>query len=754
MAVDWNALSDWLSRSGADRGVHQVYPPDSKRLSLIEATIDARIAASREELTTGSIISERLTALVAQAKSLDKLGSCPVVGITGLLNSGKSSLLSSYLSLEGRKRVLRGTANNQGTHRFVLWLPHVWWEQSELLELLCEYLRGMFGVRPERLADDPQEAYLQYNGHVLDESIWLTQSQASNRDPLMVPLITSDSGLDALGLALLDCPDIQTAWSVASDQFGDSETIALKTSTVDPQLVAARRRDHLSRVGRLCSAFLVVSKLNDLHDKNLLAIFETLRDTMPGVRRILAVNKVKARYGPEIVKQQAEDIVRRFEIADVYMAYDFRSHWADRRVPPAPPNFAMDADHPLPLFFRPVSEPVTNSRSAVLNDRSDSSDRDSGYVDLAPCKVDRYLHDLAGLLQPGTLMRETQQSVWRQIRSKSQEAVLWFENNQKLSANRLKHAWQAVSEACLSFMAERDSTNELVGLRLQTSPAIVTQMSDSLIRSAPWSMRPALALDRSVRQLQGAIAGGVKKWRWLQSATDSASQLISRFRRGQTGKVVTAMRFQEQLDRFDRHGTFSELPHETVQGLLENALNRFQQEDTVRLDQAWLDQWSSQVWQHMSLKKKLYVGMMPLAPVFGPLLAVTLIPFDGGGTAVLVFATTKELLIAAGLTALAVPTTMGGEVQDIIEGEAAFSQLCEMFAITCDSLGLPRPNAHEMPAIRLRGELRTLTKSELPLRVPATAKLLSTWAWAPGYVQQLDSVLSALGREFENERVA
>ncbi len=82
----------------------------------------------------------------------------------------------------------------------------------------------------------------------------------------------------------------------------------------------------------------------------------------------------------------------------------------------------------------------------------------------------------------------------------------------------------------------------------------------------------------------------------------------------------------------------------------------------------------------------VYVGVMPLAPIFGPLLAVTLIPFDGGGSAVLVFATTKELLMAAGLAALVTPALAGGKVQDLVERETAFSQMSELFAIMCDSL--------------------------------------------------------------------
>ncbi len=61
----------------------------------------------------------------------------------------------------------------------------------------------------------------------------------------------------------------------------------------------------------------------------------------------------------------------------------------------------------------------------------------------------------------------------------------------------------------------------------------------------------------------------------------------------------------------------------------ENALARFQKEDTTRLDQQWLDKWSKETMAtHVAQTHGVCRGY-PLAPIFGPLLAVTLIPFDG-----------------------------------------------------------------------------------------------------------------------------
>ncbi|MCC6511466.1 MAG: hypothetical protein IT423_20370, partial [Pirellulaceae bacterium] len=114
-AVRLRSACQLISDSGDDRGVHQLFPDTANKLSLSAAAGSLDVATSPTQHRLGVDLAERLNALVTQAESLDQLGKCPVVGITGLLNSGKSSLLASYLGAEGRARVLRGKANNQGT---------------------------------------------------------------------------------------------------------------------------------------------------------------------------------------------------------------------------------------------------------------------------------------------------------------------------------------------------------------------------------------------------------------------------------------------------------------------------------------------------------------------------------------------------------------------------------------------------------------------------------------------------------------
>ncbi|MFO1065164.1 MAG: hypothetical protein U0892_14970 [Pirellulales bacterium] len=728
----------WLSHSGVDRGLHQVFPDASRQLSLLEAAASEDVAGSSVDHQAGKSLHARLSVLTESLTRIELIGNCPIVGIAGLLNSGKSSLVATYLSAAGRNRVLRGTANDQGTHRFVLWLPSAWWSEPSLLDNLQQHLIAIFGCQPEMLAGDPAEAFRQYNGEVLDRSLVGTgvhgyspeaAAMPSGFDPLRVPLLAHDPELDKLGLGLLDCPDIQTAfWNAAT--IGTSAGVE-----VDAEELQQQRRDQLSRVGRLCSAFLVVTKFGSLGEQRLEDIFVTLRETMPGVPRVLAVNKVKARYSPQVVMAETQSIVHKFGISDVYIAYDFRSHWADRRVPPSPATLIMEQEDPLPIFFQPSEEEPSTSSSNHINESGDGS---------APPSAERYLHHLGGLLRPSSLVVDSRRSIATQLSRTTAEVFAWLEQLRRKRITQVQHAWAALAEACFEFMAERDSSGGVESLRLQTSPAIIAQMSDSLCRSAPWPMKLGLTIDRSVRQLQSSIVASAGKLSWLRSAGAGVSNFIGSFRQGEAGRIVNAEKFAAQLRRSDRFGAFECVSRETVLRGCEAALSRFKSEDTVRLDAETLDRWSAETWKQMPMRRKLFVGTAPLAPIFGPLLAVTLLPLDFGSTAVLVFASTKELLAAAGIAALATPLVGGRQAMEIAEQEAAISQLSELFAILCDALGLPRPSAEQLPVVQISGQARKLKDCNLASKTNIDSPTMRMWMLPMHFEERLTVELAAL----------
>ncbi|QDV22586.1 hypothetical protein [Aureliella helgolandensis] len=727
----WKQLLDLLASSAAPHGLNCLYPADvDRRLSLLDALGNSEIAASTEQAALGSDLQSALSGLAKQLSMADELSRCPIVAITGLLNAGKSSLLATYLSPESRRRVLRGLSNHAGTHRFVLWLPQAWWDNPQLFATLLNFLTELFGHPPEKLSDDPTQAMLQYNGQVLSDSLLTAPHSATESitppparlaphnsegqpssavDPLGIPLIAYDASLDSLKLGLIDCPDIQTGFLAHTTT--DSER-------PQGQAMAWERRQQLVRIGRLCSAFIVVSKLNSLHDEGLLQILTALRDAMPGVPRILAVNKVKARYLPDTVLEQARELVDRFGVQAVYTAYDFRSALAHTCVPPPPPRMLRESSQEqLPIFYE--TQAVTTA--------SDPK---------------RYLHDLGEQLDAGTLARESCRSLTLQLNAKIAAAISWLDKNQTMQEQRLQDAWQTIAEACYEFMAVRDKVGSTTGLRLQASPAIVAQMADSLQRTAPLWLRLSLSIDRTARQFQQAIANSASRLKILQSASQSVKQLASRFRRGEGATVVTPDKLAETLRRCDSHDALQEINQDCLVGDCDVAMKRFAAEDQSRLDEQDLDAWSRQVWQGMSFTDKLWKGTQPLALVMGPLLAAILVPFDAGGTAVLVFASSKELLAAAGIAAVMTGAGGGGEALSIVQRETPWRQLSDLFACVCDGVGIPRPTEMQLPLIRCATGTRRLLPSTLDTKRSSSEAALQQWRASTEFRQDLQALLS------------
>lgn len=696
----WKRLSELLTTRDSGTGVRQAFPSDGAQVNVLDALVLESVAGTTEQHEAGKRLRERLSGLLGQLSIFEQVSHCPVVAITGLLNAGKSSLLATYLSEAGRARVLRGVGNQQGTHRFVIWLPQVWWSNPELLGILTTFLTSVFGHPPEQLSDEVEIAQQQYNGRVFAGALLTGSEQPTAKavDPISVPLIARDAGLDRLKLGLVDCPDIQTGF------FENS------TSDLSGVELAASRRGQLNKIGRLCSAFVIVSKLSSLHDDSLLQLLTTLRDAMPGVPRILSINKVKARYAPDVVYSEARFLVDRFGIASVFAAYDYRSALTNARVPPPPEGLLTTPEQPQPVFWD-----VSNQSTA---------DADSS----AAMANDKYLYHLSSRLEAGSLARESHRSLLLQLQAAASESLEWLASNDSLRKRQLTSAWQAIADACYDFMAERNSDGQATGLRLQASPAIVAQLADSLQRTAPVWMRLSMSIDRTARQFQQAISNSAARFKILQTASSSVMQFAKSFRRGEGAQVVTPQRLAESIRNHDFHDATRRIADGDLVAGCEIAMKRFATEDKSLLDPKDLDQWSKQIWDNMPLKQKLWKGTQPLALLMGPLLAAVLVPIDGGGTAVLVFASAKELLAAAGIAAILGPTLGGSEALKIVHRETPWRQLSDLFAIVCDSLNVPRPTVDELPSSNCAGELRQLLNCNLPQK-PGIGKHAAVAQW-------------------------
>lgn len=697
----WESLAQVVQQPKL--GLRQVFPLPLRQLSLLDALREPTLSATEDGQRAAQQLGQQLSDLLGQLQVSATVSRCPILAIAGLLNAGKSSLLATYLSAENRSRVLRGVGNHSGTHRFVLWLPKLWWDTPHLYTTLIALITNLFGHAPELLAEDPRVAAEQYNGRVIEAADGRDPGDAAVIKPidaLAVPLIAYDQNLNQLQLGLLDCPDIQTGFLSPADR------------TLPPDQLAGVRQAHLARMGKLCSAFVVVSKLSNLHDSGLLQILTTLRDAMPGVPRILAVNKIKARYAPETVAAETRGLVDRFGIESVFGAYDYRSSLAQTRVPP-PPAQMLKTEEPQPIFFK----------LGTTVDRKHQPE---------------YLFDLAQTLAPGRLAEASLHSLQLQLSNQLSRSLDWLETNQQFRQQQISDAWQAIAEACYEFMAERDAQGRATGLRLQASPAIVAQMADSLQRTAPRWMRASLSIDRTARQFHQAISDSAARFKLWKSASDTVAQYARKFRYGEGAQVVTPQRLAESLRQTDRHGSLEHVEIERLISASDLAMQRFSKENQSLLDAAELERWSEQVWRDMSWRDKLWKGTQPLAVLMAPLLAVVLVPFDGGGSAVLVFASVKELLAAAGVAALLGPAATGGEALSIIHRETPWRQLGDLFAICCDAFGLPRPaSAAAMPRVKCAGVPRPLPMSQVETKSAMTPPAVFQWELVPETILQL-----------------
>ena len=150
-----------------------------------------------------------------------------------------------------------------------------------------------------------------------------------------------------------------------------------------------------------------------------------------------------------------------------------------------------------------------------------------------------------------------------------------------------------------------------------------------------------------------------------------------------------------------------------VREACQRAIDRFQKESLIQLDDQQLDQFTSKMWSDMPMSKRLITGFAPAGILFAPLLAVVMVPLDFGGSAVLIFASMKELLLA-GAAGVGLAMASADSMPQIAESEAAWQQLGDLYAVLCDELGLERPAENQLPLVGNGKESRRMPSSRIP----------------------------------------
>ncbi len=144
-AIQWPTVLSLLQDDDRRAPLLRTYPSEGREsflgaLQRIDASVAAEVASAGKQLHWAA-----------------EVVNYPTVAIAGMLNSGKTSLVATFLSEQGKKRTLRGTGNHEGTHRFVLWLPEKWRADHECFSMLISRIGEALGTIPEMLADDPRK---------------------------------------------------------------------------------------------------------------------------------------------------------------------------------------------------------------------------------------------------------------------------------------------------------------------------------------------------------------------------------------------------------------------------------------------------------------------------------------------------------------------------------------------------------------------------------------------------------------------
>lgn len=653
--IDWPTLLALIEDDDRRAAVKHAHPKPFRQ-SFLGALRDINVEVSQDVLAAGRKLD-----------TAARLGDWPTIAVAGMLNGGKTSLVSTFLSEAGRQRTLRGCSNSQGTHRFVLWLPSQWREKSDLWDLLLQRIADAVGGEVEMLAEDAADAHAQYN------------NANGDAESLRVPLVATDDALNNVGVGLLDCPDI-----VSDEAFGLGSP--------------KERRELLGRAATLCSAFLVVASVESSRDSTLGDLMRIASDLMPGVPRLLAVNKVRPRQSPDQVYEAFLPLAKAHGVETIYAAYDYEIPGWEKFNPID--GRQADADDPMPVFFS-VDADAGKNPPAVIDDK-------------------RLLRSLPKRLDRARLFESFERALQASLRS-----IIWrrgyrlVEERTSLSEHQTRDARDCLLDAALEFFVKNDF-GDAVDLRLVQNKRVVRQLSESFIATAPWYARWGVQLNAKIRNVFGGVASLGKRFSPSSIAGEAGESVRQKFRDGE----LDVLNPQRLAAAVDRHGGHSRLPHwpdmadEGSEALYreaaEAAILRFERDGATALDPRRLDELTAQMWAEISTGQKLKAGLTPLAAATAAFGAVLLVPIDFGASAV-GLASIPEIFGALGLTVFA-QNWAGKQNLRAVELQAAKQQLSDFLAVLCDTFGVQRPVTP--PTIRVGGVAQRLSESKIVFREP------------------------------------
>ncbi|MDF1659135.1 MAG: hypothetical protein P1U58_16075 [Verrucomicrobiales bacterium] len=597
---------------------------------------------SREQTSLLDILKEidreaasKLAGDLDRCEELERLGHTPILGVCGMQNSGKSTLVAHHLSAEGRKRVLVGDFSDEGTHRFVFWAPRSWEEDPERKAALERFIGKAFDGVPEMLATDPEKAAEQYN------------ARTARTEEFGVPLLAFDPALDDLGLAILDCPDIQRS---------------LKPEA--RERTAHLRKEALAKAARLCSCFFIVSEVKQQEDEKLRSVFDAIEAEQTGLP-IYYICTMVGMSRPDSVRTDVVDRLKSIRVREKV-----------RRI------FASPKLAQVPESGYPENVEYHDLEGELINIADVSRDLDASQLQR------QFLDDLKG-----------------KVGDDFELGNAAIEKHQKANEETIA----AVRERLLRFL-DTEFHRGNGGLSPFYTRAVVSELMQSLSRTAPWYLRASMWTARGFQKTKDGLGNG---WDWIEKNLIPFRQEkredsgISR----DLGKVTTdsfvlALEGQGWMPQEAEEKTLQEIWNSCVRVV---ANDEFINESNLRLD---LDEKMAAIWEDVSWGRKAVAVASPLVILSGALLTVLVAPIDMGGSAVLFAASASELLLAAGLGGAA-GAAASVALDKCIEKHAARPQHSAVFAMLQDRMGVPRATEKELRVIP-ENKVIKLNESKVP----------------------------------------
>ena len=563
--------------------------------------------------------------MALDAKYASEFGRLPIIAVAGLKNAGKSSLIRAFLADENRPRVICGlNATEKSTNRFTLWLPSKWEGDQELLARLKERLAEVFGHAVETLAPETAAALTQ-------------QLDATALDR---PLIAFDPELDNHGLALVDCPDIETASG--------------ETPATNPRLMM------LERVRDFCAGVIVVIERRKISINTVKLIL----DHLPQAARVFALNLVGEEAPEAICAELAESLDQQPEFT--YLAFDYLVTGYAERTPLCDPSRELPKEERVPYFFAVEPESENNMPNSVGPERA--------------------IQQLGKRIPPDALRRrgqcEQQQRFARDCRRALNEITKAAET-QKLEID-------TAAEDLFKTVQKLFSKNG--DLKFKPDPEILDAMRSAIARNAPKWLWPWIKANYFI--ISCARNGkNIMHWVW-RIPRRIFSVVPNTIRNKFQHFALSSEDLADAIAGWAARQGWSGDPNRWSDDA-EQILQRFNNEQRCNISKEEWDELASSFWVKapkgkaaLSIALTLLISLAVAAWIVvqpGPgFLAAKLF----AGKAVL-GVTTGELLGGLGLTTLS-GTAAGVVLQRGLESLIARRQISDLFAIFADRLGLPR----------------------------------------------------------------